>query len=150
MKALEERFWEKVEPEPNTGCWLWTSSVAGNGYGTFYCYGRNSGAHRVAWELTNGTIPRGLYVCHRCDTTLCVNPGHLFLGTNAENQRDSCRKGRAKNQVYANGVQVCVNAGHPLTPDNSYFRADGHKQCRACAKVKDARTYERKKAARAS
>jgi hypothetical protein len=53
-----------------------------------------SGAHRIAWELTNGPIPAGLFVCHHCDTPGCVRPDHLFLGTAQENMQDASRKDR--------------------------------------------------------
>ena len=88
------RFWTKVEK--TEGCWLWRGALSRKGYGSFRADaigGRQS--HRVAWELTHGPIPDGLFVLHRCDTPRCVNPAHLWLGTAADNSRDMALKGRA-------------------------------------------------------
>jgi hypothetical protein len=98
VAPLIDRFEAKYIPEPNSGCWLWTGAINADGYA---CIGADApsrkvlGAHRVSWELTNGYIPNGLHVLHRCDVRCCVNPDHLFLGTHQDNIADCKTKGRA-------------------------------------------------------
>ena len=96
IRPLAERFWEKVckSADPN-GCWEWTARINTYGYGQFNVSKRVPiHAHRMAWILTNGPIPEGLYACHKCDNRRCVRPDHLFIGTATDNNRDMVAKGR--------------------------------------------------------
>ncbi len=86
------QFWARVDT--SGVCWVWTGAKNSGGYGDIRYDGRKVGTHRVAWELTNGPIPNGLWVLHRCDNPPCVRPDHLFLGTNTDNMRDRASKGR--------------------------------------------------------
>lgn len=87
------RFNRKVE-RSEQGCWMWVGAMRPNGYGNFNLGNKTTGAHRAAWILANGPIPDGLQVLHRCDVPSCVNPSHLFLGTQEDNMQDMIAKGR--------------------------------------------------------
>lgn len=108
-KSTEQRFWEKVDkngptmPHMDSPCWVWIGRYFTNNksfpYGAFDLPGfpRNKSvyAHRFSWELANNQpIPKGLFICHKCDNPKCINPGHLFLGTHTDNMRDMANKGR--------------------------------------------------------
>lgn len=102
MVTPVDRFWSRVVK--HDGCWEWTGAKWPFGYGSFRAYTgpkfsmpRNGyvDAHRFSWELHNGPIPEGMFVCHRCDHPPCTNPEHLFLGTQKDNMQDCSRKGKA-------------------------------------------------------
>jgi len=97
-----ERFWNKVDRGDFDDCWDCHSYQSHNGYPRVWLGGRQHNAHRIAWMLTNGDIPDGLCVLHRCDRRTCCNPAHLFLGTYGDNARDRHAKGRSKN-VFEHG-----------------------------------------------
>lgn len=90
-----ERFWSKVS-KIESGCWLWKAAKDSQGYGHFWFNKRHCKAHRVSWELLNGPVGSDeIFVLHKCDTPSCVNPDHLFLGTNDDNILDHLLKGRS-------------------------------------------------------
>lgn len=103
LRALAERFWEKVDKNGPTirtelgPCWIWTAYIGAQGYGKINLGARGEGietAPRVSWELHNGPVPDGKLVCHRCDYRPCVRPDHLFLGNYKANVDDMISKGR--------------------------------------------------------
>lgn len=89
---LANRFWRRVKKTDD--CWLWVGTGLRNGYGRMIRDGKPLLAHRAAYEIQIGPIPDGMLVCHRCDNRRCVRGDHLFLGTNADNNRDCINKGR--------------------------------------------------------
>lgn len=90
------RFWSHVDTSGE--CWIWTAARHEHGYGQFSAHAPGHRtvryAHRTAWELTYGAIPKGLGVLHQCDNPPCCNPAHLFLGTQRDNNLDCATKGR--------------------------------------------------------
>lgn len=86
---LEERFWDKVNKSGPFGCWIWTGVTTGDGYGQIYDNGKMFCAHRVAFELTNGIIPKRMCIDHICHNPACVNPTHLRLATVSDNNHNS-------------------------------------------------------------
>lgn len=129
------RFWNKVYKTDS--CWLWIGSRLPTGYGTFRVGKKVKRAHRVSWELHNGPIIDGsLLVCHTCDNPMCVNPDHLFLGTNLDNMRDRNAKGRNP-QV---NKTHCPH-GHEYTPYNTRIY-NKKRVCRACQKITNALRYK--------
>lgn len=135
--TLEDIFWAKVDRCDPDHCWLWqgTPNVAG-GYGRLG-KGGYARAHRFAYELLIGPIPKGLTLDHLCRVRLCVNPKHLepvTIGVNA-------LRGVSPNAQNARKTH-CLR-GHPFNAKNTYVRTDGHRTCRPCQRV-----YEHNRAVR--
>ena len=101
-ERIVKNFWKNVEKTHS--CWLWKRCLEPDGYGRMYIERINgkdvrSPVHRVSYEINKGKIPKGLLVLHKCDVRNCVNPKHLFLGTQLDNMRDRNAKGRANRSV---------------------------------------------------
>jgi HNH endonuclease len=132
VHTVEARFWRLVHK--GEGCWEWIGGRMWNGYGRFVLdqeAGKNTRAHRFAWELANGPVPAGRVVCHSCDNRACVRLDHLWLGTQADNLRDMREKGRG----YSPPKRATCVAGHELTPENTYVRPNRERACRECRRV---------------
>lgn len=95
-KPLPTRFWAKVERKSDAECWPFLGARNQAGYGIMRPFGRRKvAAHRVAWQLANGPLPKGAILRHSCDNPSCVNPSHLVVGTHADNVADRVRRGRS-------------------------------------------------------
>lgn len=108
VKNKIEDIWSRINKRSETECWEWTGCRSPKGYGLFGLDGKTRLAHRLAWETVHGRIMEGLFVCHKCDNPPCCNPGHLFIGTSADNIRDMFAKGR-------DGVRNRVGDNNPTS-----------------------------------
>jgi hypothetical protein len=88
--TIEERFWSKVVKTDS--CWLWNGAKSAKGYGVFEVYGHTERAHRVSYRMAHGPVKSNMLICHKCNNPGCVNPNHLYMGTNGDNMRDRFRK----------------------------------------------------------
>lgn len=105
---VAEKFWARVNKSDD--CWVWGGYLLPNGYGVTSRTkdGAKALAHRAAWQLVNGPIPRGMDICHTCDNPSCARPEHLFVGTRSDNMRDCASKNRL---LGSNGK--CRGENHP-------------------------------------
>lgn len=92
--SLQDRLEIRSERITESGCQIWTGATNLRGYGILRTNKVNSYTHRLAYELYKGKIPDSYYVCHKCDNPSCINPNHLFLGTNIDNINDKVAKNR--------------------------------------------------------
>lgn len=130
LSTWEDRFWRFVDKKGDDECWNWTANKDRRGYGLF----NNSittKAHRLSWIISNGDIPDGMVICHKCDNPSCVNPNHLFIGTIKDNNLDKEAKGRARgtpgernfgailNEKQVNAIRFLYDSGKFSTYDLS-------------------------------
>lgn len=127
---MAERLAKHSSIDVASGCVLWNGYVGHKGYGRINVGGSALLAHRVSYELSHGAIPRGAFVCHKCDTPGCINPDHLFLGTNTDNMRDMLAKKRGAKQKLTH-----CRSGHEYAGDNLYITKIGSRVCRECRRA---------------
>lgn len=140
---IEKRFADKFT-RPRSGCWEWTASKQPSAYGKYWTGDKLVRAHRHSFEVFCGPIPDGKYVCHRCDNPACVNPDHLFLGSNSDNMKDCHGKNRLKG---AFKKQTTCKRGHSLDAPTVYVRIDRNgrivRTCNVCKAIYKRAHYSR-------
>lgn len=134
------RFWDKVSPEPNSGCWLWDGATT-NSYGEFYFHRRILIAHRFAYRVLRGPIPGGLQLDHLCRVRCCVNPDHLEIVT----QQENIKRGDAGKNVLN---KTHCPQGHPYSGEHLGVGWKGVRICRTC-RSKQQKEYRKRRAIRA-
>ena len=130
---LKKRFWDRIDLLSGfyTGCWIWVGGKITSGYGVFYpTPGFHIGAHVLSYLMFNGKVKHKLQVLHKCDNKSCVNPKHLFIGTNRDNQIDYVNKGKhfKKNKTHC-------KYGHEYTLENTRSNSKGHRWCKICDSI---------------
>jgi hypothetical protein len=139
-EAESDRFWSKVDR--GEGCWLWTAGRTGAGYGIFWLRGGNALAHRLSYQIANGSIPDGLHIDHLCRVRHCVNPEHMEPVTIGVNVL------RGIGITAMNVRKTHCAHGHEFTPENTFTMSNGGRGCRACRRKHWAEQAAQRKAER--
>ena len=108
-----DRFWRKVDVRSEAECWCWNGARFAAGYGQMFVTGRTRYAHRLSFEIANGSIPPGMVVRHTCDNPCCVNPRHLLVGTNYDNIVDKMVRNRSGCSEQAKRKLSAALSGRP-------------------------------------
>lgn len=125
--GMIQRFEKHYMPEPNSGCWIWISSLDGAGYARFSMNLKNQKAATFIYEFYKGPVPDGLELDHLCRVRCCVNPDHLEAVTHYENvQRGAAGK-------HESSKTHCPQ-GHEYNEENTY-RQKGRRRCRLCRRI---------------
>lgn len=132
-KPLEHRFSEKIGSTSSSDCWPWVGARVRGLHGHMdKTWIGETVASRISWILFKGKIPKGLFVLHKCDNPPCVNPNHLFLGTQQDNVDDMWKKGRANNVLAKENLKKThCPQGHPYAGDNLYVYKN-NRMCKQC------------------
>lgn len=137
---LPARFWDKVSPEPNTGCWLWTASRNPAGYGQYMLVKKPVLAHRLVFGVLTEPLENGLQLDHLCRTRCCVNPLHLEQVSTQENTRRGVA-GRA------NAAKTQCPRGHAYDAKNTYVGKSGSRFCSECHNISSRLRYAKRRRA---
>ena len=135
-QRAQTAFWAKVEKTDD--CWAWRGRINSDGYGRHYLSTGDVAAHRLAYELCVGPIPKGLTIDHLCRNRGCVNPGHMEPVTNRENVL------RGVSPAAVNARKTHCKHGHPLSGENLMIVPRG-RECRECGRLKSLRWSRAKK-----
>lgn len=138
---LQDRLFSKFEPVTESGCWLWTACLNGDGYGQIWHNGRMRGAHRAIYEVLVGPIPDGLTIDHLCRVRCCVNPHHMEVVSKLENTL------RGVGQSAINARKTHCKNGHLFDSGNTIIESSGKRKCKTCHKVNVENFWKRRKLA---
>lgn len=144
-QEYKKRFFDKVVKIPFDDCWYWTGQINTSGYAYFKMRQKYYVASRISYAIHNGDMPQNRLALHKCDNPICVNPDHIFLGTDLDNNRDMANKGR---RIEHNSLKTHCVRGHELSGENLIIEEKVKRRCRICRRAKNSKRAEKEKIAR--